>query len=661
MYPRLKGARWFPRFGATCCTDGERCLCEMTGVVSQSFFRPRRLLRLLGRTYASAVKDVCQCLRIEDLSTRGAHGKCVCVVPSSNRCPRWEAGWGPARFLPPASVLAREVRAPAICRRIRPFRLGWFRNWATWVSAGLGLLRAITLGCGFGLSLAISPPFGDLQIPATMASDVLPDIHQRPPGLKMIPTHPNISPFAAGIRQVEEDAAANFIITSSGEQNSATSSQIGLQNLPQTLSGVTTIIKEPSVARIDADLKKPQFSDIRVFAKEKTQIRGALGEIGKIQLDIHDPQFKTKKMALVPPDFERVEFPATLTAGAPPATAVLTAGKNSASPVQHPDSKKFTPSLSQVVSASDRVKVPTSITEPLPDREVTVHRGMPAVRFMQSEVSQLALIDKYILVGKFSHGQPKLEVIKQHFSTNYVFRGTVSVGWRDSKHVFIMFSNSHDCTNILLEGTLIFNGLHPMRLFRWTPDFDPEFETSLSPVWISFYGLPLHMFNFHALSLICKPIGKLLGVDSVTLAKAKPHVARVCVEMDLLAPRPKDIFVGVSEVFGEEDCGFVQPVVYEKVPYYCDYCWRQGHSLERCKLYKPETQQPKPKSKTHSAPPTQTPNPSLKPIPSNPTPTAKPNLKPNPFQNPHPKCLYPSPSPIFIFLKPNSQISKPIP
>ncbi|VFQ96664.1 unnamed protein product [Cuscuta campestris] len=344
-------------------------------------------------------------------------------------------------------------------------------------------------------------------------------------------------------------------------------------------------------------------------------------------IGIRDPHAKPVRLALVPPDSAPV-------AGAPPATAVPATVKIPEAPVPPSKSNKHTPSLAQVVSGSSRIKVPTPVMEPLPDRDVTIHRGMPAVRFLKSEVSTLARIDKYILVGKFSHGQPKLEVIKHYFSTHYVFRGTVSVGWRDSKHVFIMFSNSHDCTNMLLEGTITFNGLHPMHLFRWTPDFDPEYETSFSPVWLSFYGLPLHMFNFHAFSLICKPIGKLLGVDSITLAKAKPHVARVCVEMDLLQPRPKEIFVGTSEVVGEEDCGFIQPVVYEKVPYYCDYCWRQGHSSERCKL----KDFPKPTL-------TPTPNPNTKPNPQNPIPHPKPTLAQPKSQSkaPAPKPIAPKP------------------
>ncbi|VFQ94189.1 unnamed protein product [Cuscuta campestris] len=461
-----------------------------------------------------------------------------------------------------------------------------------------------------------------------MAGDGPSDTHHYLPDVKAIPTHQNITFAAAGNCQNQGAAVAQIAHSSPATTSSAQPPQpstkvpdvlasstppeslhldvgnvrspaipdppftIGSLQFPaisreptvaqpsSSTSGVPTHILDPSIEGIEAGLKKPQISETRVFPNTKSTIRRVEGQIGQKESHIRDPHQKTVRMTLAPPIFAPVDFPAT----APATAAVQTAGKIPKRSAQPPLFKKPVPSLSQVLSASKRNSLPTFVTEPLPDREVTVHRGMPAVRFNEAEVSDLALIDKYILVGKFSHGQPKLEVIKNHFATNYVFRGSVSVGWRDSKHVFIMCSNSHDCTNLLLEGTIFFPGDYPMRLFRWTPDFDPEVETSLAPAWILFYDLPLHMFNFHALSLICKPLGKLLGVDKVTLAREKPHVARVCVEVDLLQPLLKEIFVGTSEVVGNEDCGFVQSVVYERVPYYCEYCWKQGHSLDRCKF-----------------------------------------------------------------------------
>ncbi|VFQ75956.1 unnamed protein product [Cuscuta campestris] len=184
----------------------------------------------------------------------------------------------------------------------------------------------------------------------------------------------------------------------------------------------------------------------------------------------------------------------------------------------------------------------------LPDREVVVHRDIPTIRFAATEIESLAKIDIFILVGKFSHGQPKWELIKKHFATQYILRGQVTIGWRDSRHVFLTYSNLQDCTKILLKG------------------------------------LPIHFFDASVLALICKPIGKVLGVDLAILHKSKPHVARVRVEMNLLKPLIHNIFIGTSTEPGKEDEGIYQSFEYERIPFYCTKCFKQGHATEKCKL-----------------------------------------------------------------------------
>ncbi|VFQ77897.1 unnamed protein product [Cuscuta campestris] len=122
-----------------------------------------------------------------------------------------------------------------------------------------------------------------------------------------------------------------------------------------------------------------------------------------------------------------------------------------------------------------------------------------------------------------------------------VKKNTVTIGWRGPRHVILTFSNSQDCTDILLKSQIAFNGANPMRLFRWTPDFNTETETSIASVWISLPGLPIHFFDKAALALGCKPLGK-------------------------------------------EDEGFYQSIEYERIPLYCSKCFKQGHSAEKCKL-----------------------------------------------------------------------------
>ncbi|VFR01318.1 unnamed protein product [Cuscuta campestris] len=387
------------------------------------------------RTYASAVKDARRCSRIEDLSTRGAHGKCVCVVPSSNQCPRREAGWGPARFLSPASVLAREIYG---------FRLGLgYYGLALGRGCWAGLLGGlVALGLDSGRLHCVRPP----------------DTHQSLPDVETIPKHPWIVAVAAGNCQVDPHAAAqvsHFVpaTTCSGKPpNQSTkvpdvlasstppeSQQLDVGNarspaLPappftigsfhfpatsgepkvaQPLSnipGTATNVPGPSISAIEAGLNKPQESEVRVFPNTNSSIRRVQGQIGQKGFHIRDPHEKPVRMTLAPSVLAPADFPATV-AGAPAtAAAAQTTGKIPENSTQPPFSRKPVPSLSQVISASKRNSLPTFVTEPFPEREVTVHRGMPAVRFNEAEVSDLALIDKYILVGKFSHRQPKLEV-----------------------------------------------------------------------------------------------------------------------------------------------------------------------------------------------------------------------------------------------------------
>ncbi|VFQ93076.1 unnamed protein product [Cuscuta campestris] len=73
-------------------------------------------------------------------------------------------------------------------------------------------------------------------------------------------------------------------------------------------------------------------------------------------------------------------------------------------------------------------------------------------------------------------------------------------------------------------------------------------------------------------------------MDKATWEGIKPNHAQVRVEMDLLMPLVSKVFIGTSVEEGKEDQGFFQLVEYEKIPYYCIHCRRQGHSFEKCKL-----------------------------------------------------------------------------
>ncbi|VFQ94188.1 unnamed protein product [Cuscuta campestris] len=206
------------------------------------------------------------------------------------------------------------------------------------------------------------------------------------PDVQTVPTRPASPILDAGIaRSLQQPVTAAF---GGSTAIPATVGSIGDGNLVQNLPGPSTITFGASIVHIDQEKPNPQFRPPRVFTGKNPSIRQATGKIGNGDLDIRVPNKKTVRTALVPSDSAPANFLATV-AGAPPAMAAPATGKVPENPAPPPDPKNHTPSLAQVVSASNRIKVPTPVTEPFPDREVTIHRGLPAVRFMQSEVSQL--------------------------------------------------------------------------------------------------------------------------------------------------------------------------------------------------------------------------------------------------------------------------------
>lgn len=81
----------------------------------------------------------------------------------------------------------------------------------------------------------------------------------------------------------------------------------------------------------------------------------------------------------------------------------------------------------------------------------------------------------------------------------------------------------------------------------------------LVPVWISFPSRTIHYFDKHSLFSILNPVGRPLFLDSAAAVCTRPSVARVCVEVDLLKPICKRIWVAVE---GEADlakCGRGRP------------------------------------------------------------------------------------------------------
>lgn len=98
-----------------------------------------------------------------------------------------------------------------------------------------------------------------------------------------------------------------------------------------------------------------------------------------------------------------------------------------------------------------------------------------------------------------------------------------------------------------------------MRVFKWSPDFRSEIESSIVLVWFALPGLPIHLFHKATLFSIANLIGTPLMVDEPTASLTRPSVARICIEIDLHNPLPKRIWIAGETKFH----GFWQEITPE--------------------------------------------------------------------------------------------------
>ncbi|KAL0447831.1 UNVERIFIED_CONTAM: hypothetical protein Slati_1911000 [Sesamum latifolium] len=185
-----------------------------------------------------------------------------------------------------------------------------------------------------------------------------------------------------------------------------------------------------------------------------------------------------------------------------------------------------------------------------------LHRGGKAINFSVEEIEILADHLKFTMVGKFSHGYPSMQAIRACFA-KLGLRGAYSVGVINIKHILIELSNEEDLARLWLKQILFVDGF-PMRMFKWSPDFNPKVESSFPLVWIRFSELPVHLFYKKALYGIASLTGLPLKLDEATAEGHRPSVARVCIELDLTKPRPNSLWIGNDGKF------MAQSVIYER-------------------------------------------------------------------------------------------------
>lgn len=223
------------------------------------------------------------------------------------------------------------------------------------------------------------------------------------------------------------------------------------------------------------------------------------------------------------------------------------------------------------------------------DSTTGTHKGSPAIFFTPTHLHSISKPFAWTLVGKFSHGynkinpklgRPSMADLHQYFVA-LDLKGEFSIGLLDNRHVLIQIQSEEDYLRIY-SRMVWYIGAITMRIFRWSPFFRVDKETSVVPVWITFPRLPVMFFEQQSLFAIGRLIGHPLRRDSATIALKRPSVARLQVELDLMKPRPDKIWIGM----GDSD-GYWQKVEYEHVPEYCQHCWHVGHAASQCHVQYP--------------------------------------------------------------------------
>ncbi|RAL47147.1 hypothetical protein DM860_014041 [Cuscuta australis] len=76
-----------------------------------------------------------------------------------------------------------------------------------------------------------------------------------------------------------------------------------------------------------------------------------------------------------------------------------------------------------------------------------------------------------------------------------------------------------------------------MKESKWTPNFDPRYESPFLPIWVAIKNLPIHLHDRKSLLDGAQVFGKPIKLDATTESFGRPSLARVCVEVDISQPQ----------------------------------------------------------------------------------------------------------------------------
>ncbi|KAL1551886.1 hypothetical protein AAHA92_19674 [Salvia divinorum] len=240
----------------------------------------------------------------------------------------------------------------------------------------------------------------------------------------------------------------------------------------------------------------------------------------------------------------------------------------------------FGRSMADVLKSGQPVDGPILLNHKRAEKcgEVRLVEGKPCLFFSADESSDLAGRLGPAIVGKFSHSIPTVPQIQKALG-NLKLVGTMSWNFLNAKHVFIQLSEMCDYAKILNgpnNSPVWYIEHHPMRVFKWTPDFDPFFEIPIVALWCNILALPVHLFEESALIAVGNLLGHAVQVDRATISRSRVSFARICDEVDISQPIPEEISLDIA---GKR---VTLKVKWDKIPLFYGECRHVGHNAVNC-------------------------------------------------------------------------------
>ncbi|KAH0676148.1 hypothetical protein KY285_023949 [Solanum tuberosum] len=124
------------------------------------------------------------------------------------------------------------------------------------------------------------------------------------------------------------------------------------------------------------------------------------------------------------------------------------------------------------------------------------------------------------IVGNFLKPRPQIDKIRSKFKELVALKGSVKFGVYDNSNVFIDCSNDEDFQNVWYRRMIEIEGLQ-MWMQKWTPNFKPEEDIPIVPVWVLLLELPFHMHNWQYVKQLLIPIGTPLSLDAAIESKTE--------------------------------------------------------------------------------------------------------------------------------------------